>query len=41
VVLATEYAWARRALEKARDRAKRTADRVRRPRPTTEREGGR
>ena len=41
VVLATEYAWARRALEKARDRAKRTADRVRRRRPTTEREGGR
>ena len=41
VVLGTEYAWARRALEKARDKAKRTADRVRRRdrRPTTEQEG--
>ena len=29
LVLGTEYAWARRALEKARDRAKRTAARIR------------
>jgi uncharacterized protein (TIGR02611 family) len=38
VVLATEYVWARRALERARDRARRTADRIRRrdvPRGTT------
>jgi hypothetical protein len=43
VVLGTEYAWARRALEKARDRAKRTADRIRRRdrRAGTEHEGGR
>jgi uncharacterized protein (TIGR02611 family) len=32
LVLGTEYAWARRALEKARDRAKRTAAQVRRRR---------
>ena len=43
VVLATEYAWARRALDKARERAKRTAERIRRRdrRPSTEHEGGR
>jgi hypothetical protein len=42
VVLGTEYAWARRALEKARDKAKRTADRIRRrDRRVTEHEGGR
>ena len=42
VVLGTEYAWARRALEKARERAKRTADRIRHRgprRPATEQEG--
>ena len=32
LVLGTEYAWARRALEKARERAKRTAAKVRRRR---------
>ena len=41
VVLATEYAWARRALEKAGSRAKRTADRIRRRKPAAEHEGGR
>lgn len=31
-VLATEYAWARRVLDRARDRARRAAERVRRAR---------
>jgi uncharacterized protein (TIGR02611 family) len=40
LVLGTEYAWARRALEKARDRAKQAAARVRSRRRRTKEKGG-